>query len=123
MEISNLCEIAGGALQEQFEKAFIKVVENMMDINTPYKAKRSITIKLDFVQNEMRDDVQCSISVKESLAAPGIQTTAFCIGKDLKTGEIFTSEYGKQIKGQMSFNDYETEEDEENSVVDFRKAK
>ena len=38
--------------------------------------------------------------------------TAFAIGKDLQSGEIYAEEYGKQIKGQMSLQDYENEEDE-----------
>ena len=33
--------------------------------------------------------------------------TSFYIGKDLKTGEIYAEEYGKQIRGQMSLSDLE----------------
>lgn len=33
-------------------------------------------------------------------------TTAFSIGRDLETGEMFAEEYGKQIKGQMLLDDY-----------------
>ena len=33
--------------------------------------------------------------------------TRMSIGKDLRTGEIYAEEYGKQIKGQMSFSDME----------------
>ena len=40
-----LKELVGGALQEQFGKAFEKVVENLQNPNTPYKNSREITIK------------------------------------------------------------------------------
>jgi len=53
--------------------------------------------------------------------------TAFAIGKDLRSGEVYAEEYGKQIKGQMNIGDLKTEEkvdsNEENAtVVDFRKV-
>ena len=69
MENIELRELVGGALQEQFAKSFEHVIENMQNPNTPYKAKRSITVKLTFMQNEKRDDVKCGISVTEKLAA------------------------------------------------------
>ena len=36
--------------------------------------------------------------------------TSFAIGKDLKTGELYAEEYGKQIRGQMSIDDYQAEQ-------------
>ena len=63
-----LQNIVGGALQEKFEKAFEKVVENMQDVNTSFRIKRGINIKLSFSQNEMRDEVLCDIDVVEKLA-------------------------------------------------------
>lgn len=134
VELKNL---VGGALQEKFNRAFEKVVENLQDSNTSFKAKRGITIKLSFEQNEARNDVSVSIDVSEKLAPEAGMKTSFAIGKDLKTGELFAEEYGKQIKGQMSINDYapvqvldgavvdtDTGEiiSESDNVVDFRKA-
>lgn len=106
MQNVKLAELVGGALQEKFVKSFEKVLENMLDINTPYKMRRSISIKLSFDQNEQRDDVKVHIDVSEKLAPQGAIETAFSISKDLKTGEIMAEEYGKQIKGQMSLSDY-----------------
>lgn len=132
-----LKDLVGGALQEKFNKSFEKVVENLQDQNTSFKVKRGITIKLDFVQNEARDDVTVSVDVTEKLAPQAGMKTSFYIGKDLKTGETFAEEYGKQVKGQMSLNDYapvqvvdgavvdtDTGEiiSESDNVVDFRKA-
>lgn len=129
--------LVGGALQEKFNKAFERVIENLQDVNTPYRSKRGITIKLTFSQNEMRDDVKVGMDVVEKLAPQSPMQTAFSIGKNLKTGEIYAEEYGKTIKGQMSIDDIpkpveivsgqvvdtETGEIIENqTVVDFRKA-
>lgn len=133
-----LKDLVGGALQEKFNKAFEKVIENLQDQNTSFKVKRAITIKLSFDQNEARDDVSVSVDVSEKLAPQAGLKTSFYIGKDLKTGEVYAEEYGKQIRGQMSLNDYkqpiqvidgevvdtETGEilKEENKVIDLRKV-
>ena len=113
-----LKELAGGALQEKFNKAFERVVENLQDVNTSFKVKRRITIQLDFTQNETRDDVHVGLAVVEKLAPQAPMTTSFAIGKDLKTGEMYAEEYGKQIKGQISFDDFGTEQIIDGKVVD-----
>lgn len=113
-----LKELAGGALQEKFNKAFERVVENLQDVNTSFKVKRKITITLDFIQNETRDDVHVDLAVVEKLAPQAPMTTAFAIGKDLKSGESYAEEYGKQIKGQMSLDDFGTEKIIDGKVVD-----
>lgn len=130
-----LKDLVGGALQEKFNKAFEKVIDNLQDVNTSYKNKRKITIQLDFTQNEARDDVHVEVAVVEKLAPQTPMSTSFAIGKDLKTGETYAEEYGKQIKGQMSLSDLapeqvidgkvvdtDTGEIIQDNVVDFRKA-
>lgn len=72
MEKISLQEMVGGALQEQFEKSFLRVVENLSDPNTPFKDCRKICIELKFTQNEARDDVSCAIKVSEKLAAQAL---------------------------------------------------
>lgn len=122
-----LQEVVGGALQEKFDKAFQRVIENLQDPNTSFKMKRKITIQMDFVQNEARDDVHVEVNVVEKLAPQAPMQTAFAIGKDLRSGEVYAEEYGKQIKGQMNIGDLKTEEkvdsnEEKATVVDFRKV-
>lgn len=100
MNTVELSNVVGGALQEKFDKSFSRVVENLQDPNTSFKVKRAITIKLTFEQNEQRDDVSVSIDVQEKLAPQAGMKTSFAIGKNLKTGELYAEEYGKQVKGQ-----------------------
>lgn len=133
METVKLEEMIGGALQEQFSKSFAKVVENLADRNTPYKDKRKIVIELGFTQNEERDDVSCSVKVSEKLAAQNPITTAFAVGRNLKTGEYYAEEYGRHnhLKGQMEIEepapvvvDNSTGEviEQKATVIDMRKA-
>ena len=133
----NLEEFAGGALQEKFDRAFEQVTENMLDVNTPYKNKRVITIKVALTQNELRDDSVAEVSVETKLAPASPIKTQFALQRDLKTGKVFASEYGPGIKGQMTIEDLakkeemidgkvvdtETGEIKENKVVDLRTAK
>ena len=115
----DLKEMVGGALNEKFQHSFDRVMENLQDVNTPYKAKREITIKMSFGQNEARDNVMTSIKVSEKLAAQGELTTQFAVGRDLRTGD-----YGNQLKGQLGF-EKETVDMTTGEVipVDFRKVK
>lgn len=135
MEKIELKELVGGALQEQFAKSFEKVVENLLNPNTPYKNTREIAIKLKFRQNEHRDDVKVDISVAEKLAPQAPMLTSFAIGKNLQSGEVYAEEYGKQIRGQMSINDVQPQPGEvidpdtgeiltehHENVIDLRKA-
>ena len=79
-----------------------KVLENLQDPNTQWKPKRSITMKISFIQNEDRDDTAVEVSVETKLAPVSPVVTRMAIGKDLATGETYAQEYGKQIKGQMT---------------------
>ena len=127
---AELKEIVGGAVQERFNHSFEKVIENLLDENTPFKNKREINIKIKFTQNETRDDVRAEILVSEKLAPQGTLSTSFAIGKDLKTGKVFADEYGKQLRGQISVDTEtgeilsdESPDEAQTDVIDFRKAK
>lgn len=134
MEKVNLEQMVGGALQEQFAKAFDRVVDNLADPNTSFKEARKITIELKFTQNEARDDVSCAVSVKEKLAAQAPMQTAFMIGKDLKSGKMYAEEYGRHnhLKGQMTVDEMavdpntgevlEGQPKASNNVIDLRIA-
>ena len=134
MELLNLNEIADGALQEKLNAAMRKVLENMQDPNTPYKVKRGIPVKLGFTQTESRNDAVVDVSVETKLAPASPIQTMMSIGKDLRNGEVYAEEYGKQVKGQMSLDmaklaqvdgdtvDTETGEVVSGNIVDYRKA-
>lgn len=121
-------ELADGALAEKFQQVLAKVVDNLRDVNTSYKTKRKITIQLDFIQDESREDVRCDVAVSCKLAQPRPMSTRLAIGRDLRTDELYVAEYGKQIKGQMSIDDIakadepEEKEQTEKKVVNIIKA-
>ncbi len=104
MELLSLNDIAGGALQEKVNEAMNRVLENMQDPNTPWKVKRNISIKIGFVQNEERDDTAVELSIDTKLAPVSPIVTRMSIGTDLRTGQVYAEEYGKQVRGQMSLD-------------------
>ena len=61
-------------------------------------------------------------SVIENLQDPNTSlqdmNTKFYIGKDLRTGEVYAEEYGKQIRGQMSLNLNDSKAEKQTEVVD-----
>lgn len=127
--------IIGGALQEKFGKSFEKVIENLQDPETSFKAKRSITIKLTFIQNEARDDCHVDVDITEKLAPQAPMSTQFATGKDLNTGATYAEEYGRQVRGQLKIQDVqpdqhfgeipcdpETGEVYEDKVIDLRRS-
>mgnify|MGYP006916218943 CR=1 FL=1 len=116
----NLEEFAGGALQEKFDDAMEKVLTNLMDPNTPWKSKRKISVEITFTQNEDRDDTVVNVSVVPKLAPVKPIETMMAIGKDLATGKVFAEEYGKQIRGQMTLDDYEKQKLAEKQPTESR---
>ena len=139
MDLLNLGEFVGGALQEKVNTAMQKVLENMRDPNTPWKPKRHINIRISFTQNEDRDDMAVAVSVDTKLAPVTPVLTRMAVGKDIRSGKVYAQEYGRQIKGQMSLDlgqqapgavvevdgdlvDKDTGEVVEDKVIDLRRA-
>lgn len=112
-------EIAGGGFQEQFQKSFEKIVENLKDPNTSFRDKRKMVITLTFVQDENREDVSCGIAFNEKLAPRNMIKTQYSIGEDLSTGKLQVQEYGPgTIPGQIKLDDYVAEQTIDGKIID-----
>lgn len=95
-----LSNLAGGQLEDAFQNALVRVLQNLSDVNTPFKPKREIDIKIVFEQNEERNDIKLGISVKPKLAAIIPVNTSLGMFRDLKTNRITIEEYGSHLRGQ-----------------------
>ncbi len=118
MDLLSLGSVAGGALQEKANAAMKKVLDNLLDPNTPWKNKRQITIRLGFSQNETRDDMSVDVAVETKLAPAAPVGTRMAIGKDIRSGNVFAEEYGRQIKGQRTLDDYMSEKAAGSGIAD-----
>lgn len=80
--------IAGGAVKEQFQDALLHVLSNVDDLNTDAKAKRRITIEVDFEPDGSRQSIEVSLKVKTKLAEPKKAESVIFVVRD-RTGEVF----------------------------------
>lgn len=112
---SSIClsRIANGELEEKFQHELARVLQNLMDVNTPFKDKRKITIDMIFEQNEERREIQISLAVKSKLAPRVPVKTHFGTGRDLKTGKLYIEEFleVEQPESQFIFRAKDADED------------
>ena len=106
----NLETLAGGAFAEKLNEALMQVAENIQNPNTEATTKRQIQITLKFAPNKTRQLVSTQIAVTTKLAATEAIDTQMIMGVNMRTGQIEIAEYDGQIRGQMSFNDLQTQE-------------
>lgn len=108
----NLETLAGGAFAEKLNEALMQVAENIQNPNTEATTKRQIQITLKFAPNKTRQLASTQIAVTTKLAATEAIDTQMIMGVNMRTGQIEIAEYDGQIRGQMSFNDLQTQEPE-----------
>ena len=71
-------KLAGGAINEAFDRELAKCLRNIIDPNTSAKAERKITIEISLKPDETREIASTNISVKCKLAsAKAVPTTLF----------------------------------------------
>lgn len=101
----SLSQLAQGELEEKFQYALSKVLQNLVDVNTSVAKKRGINIKLEFEIDETRRDIDCTIHVETKLAPELPAKTNIGLFKDLATGVIQIEEYGSHLRGQAKLPD------------------
>lgn len=93
--------MAKGEVYEDIEAELTKVANNIMDLNTEAKIKRSLTIKIDYVPNESRDALDTSVQVTSKLAPRKRAETTTLVGRDPNTGFAVMKELQSGTPGQM----------------------
>ena len=77
--VDNVC---GGALPAAFELSVRKCLANIMDPNTPARAKRQVVMVLTLAPKDDRVTVDCALDCTEKLAnVLGVESRLF-VGKD-----------------------------------------
>lgn len=118
-----LQKLAGGALQELFDNDLQKVLQNITDVNTSYKAARKLTLEIVFKPaDEDREIVLVEAKTKTSLASVNGVATKIMI--DRSGDRVSAAEFGNALKNQMTVDDFvepksASAEDDEN-VVNFK---
>lgn len=96
----NILQLAQGAVQEKLDREFEKVFENIQDPNVTATAKRTITLKIDLVPDDVRQVVKTNVTAASKLAPTDPVTTTILTGKDLTTNKIEARELQSGVPGQ-----------------------
>lgn len=98
-----LSELAGGRLQQQFNRVLNRVLENIGDENTEPEKAREITIKITIKPDEYREmsDVTCVVSSKLVPEELGLK---FILGRDIEQNFV-AKEFKNQIPGQLAMEE------------------
>lgn len=96
--------LAGGALQEHFERELETVLENIHDINTSPKKARTITMTLKLTTNDARDIIGVDVAAKSTLVPVDATEFNMVTGKN-ERGTIEVKELRSGAKGQTFVDD------------------
>ena len=94
LERLNLANLGKGAAEEKFADALAKVIENIQDLNTDHKARRTITLKVHFLPTEKRLSAKILLDVATTLPAPQPFETQIYLG--IEDGEYIATEFNPQ---------------------------
>lgn len=115
-----LSEMLEGAVQEKFDESLKRVAENVQDPNVPAKAKRSITIKIDFIPDEARDMGIINVDCKESLAGSEPIRARALMGKD-RNGAVIVEDVRQKKFNFDEEEDVDTETGEVRGAIPFER--
>ena len=95
-----LSKLSEGAVQQKLDGELEKVFNNIHDLNTEAKKKRTITITLEFTPDEKRQVVNLTTKFSTKLAPVEELDTTILTDKDLTTGLIAAKELKSNAPGQ-----------------------
>lgn len=101
----NILQLAQGAVQEKLDQEFEKIFENIQGPNVSATAKRTVTLKIDFVPDEARQVVKTNVAATSKLAPTDPVATTILTGKDLTTNKIEAHELQSNVPGQTYIDD------------------
>lgn len=120
MDRLTIANMARGALVEQFDAEFEKVLDNIVDPNTDPKKARKIQITIEIKPNEKRNMADIKFQTKSNLVPANTVSTAIIIDRD-KDGNVAAAELSQEVVGQLKFTDDGSIEETGTKVTYIRK--
>lgn len=100
----SILEMCGGAFQELADYEMSRIIENIADVNTSPTQKRKLTITLELIPDDTRQNIVVKCDVKSKLAPTNPAVTML-----YATGEQVV-EMVPQIPGQVAMDGTEQAE-------------
>lgn len=105
---NSIMQMARGAFQERVDYEMTRVIDNILDPNTKATAKRKITLTIELVPDDERENIAVAVTAKSTLASTNPVTTALFIARG-RNGERLIGEKVPQIPGQIRMDGSEQE--------------
>lgn len=105
---NSIMQMARGAFQERVDYEMTRVIDNILDPNTKATAKRKITLTIELVPDDERENIAVAVTAKSTLASTNPVTTALFIART-NDGKHLIGEKVPQIPGQMRMDGSEQE--------------
>ena len=100
----SILEMCNGAFQERADYEMTRLIENIMDVNTNPTAKRKLTITLELIPDDSRQNIAVRCNVKSTLAATNPVVTMLYAASEDQVVEMVP-----QIPGQVAMDGTEQE--------------
>ena len=104
----SILRMARGAIEERVDYEMDRVMTNILDPNTKAAQKRKITLSIELMPDEERQQIRVSVTAKSTLAPTNPVTTSLYVTGD-KNGELTIVEAVPQVPGQMQMDGGEQE--------------
>ncbi|MCE4957693.1 replication terminator protein [Macrococcoides caseolyticum] len=117
----DLSKLADGAVQERFEDAFNKALENIHDLNTDPKKTRKVTLEVKISSDENRELLFMDVSAKTSLQSRTPIGVTMMTGVDSK-GNPEATELKSGAKDQTYFDDNGTVRQDDGKPIENNKV-
>lgn len=105
----SILEMAMGAFKERADYEMSKIIDNILDPNTRADKKRSLTVTIDILPDNERQNLRISTTVKSKLEPTNPVSTALYI-TDGQNGAPTVVEMVPQVPGQVSMDGSEQAE-------------
>ena len=100
---TSILDMCMGAIKERVDYDAARVVDNILDPNTEPKAKRKITLTIEFAPDADRQMIAVHTSSKATLVPTNPVTTSLAFVGDVN-GEMQLVEMLPQVPGQIAMN-------------------
>lgn len=109
MDSKSILEMSRGAIMERVDYEMGKVIDNILDPNTAAAKKRKLTITLELLPDDERQQIVVQTTAKSTLVPTTPIVTSLYVTANPSDGQMAVVEMVPQIPGQFSMDGGEQE--------------